>query len=223
MNITHIGKYKKTEQQLYDGASNTWIFTKYKKLNMTEHKTDMNITKYKKLNMTEHKTDMNITKIDKYKNLNSYSMTEHKTDMNITKDNTDHDRAQNRHKHHWKTEQRFYHETQNWHEHDWKSEQNFYDRTLNRTQLHFGESNNKHTRMFVSCFDKIEWFYDRCKGFINKLFACLPLLENFMRIFVSCFDKVEWFFSGSNFLCTIQFNCTRLLHFIILTFLHFLH
>ena len=40
---------------------------KYKKLNMTEHKTDMNITKYKKLNMTEHKTDMNITKIDKYK------------------------------------------------------------------------------------------------------------------------------------------------------------
>ena len=67
---------------------------------MTEHKTDMNITKYKKLNMTEHKTDMNITKIDKYKNLNSYSMTERKTDMNITKDNTDHDRAQNRHKHH---------------------------------------------------------------------------------------------------------------------------
>ena len=27
----------------------------------------MNFTKYKKLNMTEHKTDMNITKIDKYK------------------------------------------------------------------------------------------------------------------------------------------------------------
>ena len=26
----------------------------------------MNITKYKKLNITEHKTDMNITKIDKY-------------------------------------------------------------------------------------------------------------------------------------------------------------
>ena len=27
----------------------------------------MSITKYKKLNMMEHKTDMNITKIDKYK------------------------------------------------------------------------------------------------------------------------------------------------------------
>ena len=27
----------------------------------------MNITKYKKLNMTEHKTDMNVTKTDKYK------------------------------------------------------------------------------------------------------------------------------------------------------------
>ena len=43
---------------------------KYKKLNMTEHKTAMNITKiekYKKLNMMEHKTDINITKINKYK------------------------------------------------------------------------------------------------------------------------------------------------------------
>ena len=45
-------------------------YTKYKKLIMTEHKTDINITKtekYKKLNMAEHKTDTNITKIDKYK------------------------------------------------------------------------------------------------------------------------------------------------------------
>ena len=33
-----------------------------------------------KLNMMEHKTDMNITKIDIYKKLN---MTEHKTDMKI--------------------------------------------------------------------------------------------------------------------------------------------
>ena len=55
---------------------------KYKQLNMTEHKTDMNITKIdrnQKLNrnsMTEHKTDMNITKIGKYKKLNSPSMTE---------------------------------------------------------------------------------------------------------------------------------------------------
>ena len=29
---------------------------------MAEHKTNVNITKYKKLNMTESKTDMNITK-----------------------------------------------------------------------------------------------------------------------------------------------------------------
>ena len=29
---------------------------------MAEHKTDVNITKYKKLNMTESKADMNITK-----------------------------------------------------------------------------------------------------------------------------------------------------------------
>ena len=38
---------------------------KYKNLNMTEHKTDLNITKCKKLNMAEHKTDMDNTK---YKN-----------------------------------------------------------------------------------------------------------------------------------------------------------
>ena len=29
----------------------------------------MDITKYKRLNMTEHKTDMNITKIDKYERI----------------------------------------------------------------------------------------------------------------------------------------------------------
>ena len=46
----------------------------YKKLNITQHKIDINITKYKILNMTEHKTDMNITK-----RLTSTPMTEHKT------------------------------------------------------------------------------------------------------------------------------------------------
>ena len=68
---------------------------KYKKLNMTEHKTDMNntkIEKYKILNMTEHKTDMNITKTDKYKKkLNSTSTAEN----------------------YWKTEQHFYDGTLN--------------------------------------------------------------------------------------------------------------
>ena len=160
------------------------------KTDVTENKTDMNITKYKKLNMTEHKTDLNITKIDKYK----------KTDQQF------YDGAQNRHEHYWITEQHFYRGIQNWHELDWKTEQHFYDGTLNRTQLHFGESNNKHRRMFASCFDKIEWFHDLYKDFTNKHYTCLPLLENFMRIFVSCFDKVEWFFSGSNFLYTIQYN-----------------
>ena len=70
---------------------------KFKKSNMTEHKTDMNITKYKKLNMTEHKTDMTITKTDKYKKLSNNSMTEHKKDTLNTK--TDHDRTQNRYEH----------------------------------------------------------------------------------------------------------------------------
>ena len=76
--------------------------TKYKKLNMTEHKTDMSITKidkyiknwtaiqwrstrhmnttkYKKQNMTEHKTGMNTTE-----KLSSTSTAECKTNMNIT-------------------------------------------------------------------------------------------------------------------------------------------
>ena len=34
---------------------------------MMEHETDMSTTKYKKLNMTEYKTDMTITKLVKYK------------------------------------------------------------------------------------------------------------------------------------------------------------
>ena len=42
------------------------------------------IGKYKKLNMTEHKTDMNITKTDKYKKLNKNSTAEYKIKMNIT-------------------------------------------------------------------------------------------------------------------------------------------
>ena len=41
---------------------NIKVIEKYKKLNMMEHKTDMNSNKYKKQNMEEHKTDMNINK-----------------------------------------------------------------------------------------------------------------------------------------------------------------
>ena len=40
----------------------------------------MNITKYKKLNMTKHKTDMNITE-----KLNSTSTTKYRTTMNTMK------------------------------------------------------------------------------------------------------------------------------------------
>ena len=59
--------------------------------------------------------------------------------------------------------------------------------------------------MFANCFDKVEGFYYRYKGFTNKLDTCLPFLclilnvlkdQNFMRMSVSCFDKVERFFSG---------------------------
>ena len=120
-------------------------------------------------------------------------MTEHKTDMNITKYKIWIDETQSRYENYWKTEQNFYRGIQNWHEHDWKTEQHFYDRTLSRTQLYFGASNSKHTRMFASCFDKVKWFYDRYKGFINKLYTCLSLLENFMRISVSCLIRLRDF------------------------------
>ena len=76
---------------------------------MIEHKTDMNITKidkYKKLNMTELKTDINITE-----KLSSTSMMEYKTDMNITKIDKYkklkqhfYRGIQNWHEHYWKTE-----------------------------------------------------------------------------------------------------------------------
>ena len=80
----------------YKTDMNITKIDKYKKMNMAEHKTDMNI-KLQKLNMMEHKRGMTITKIDKYKKLNSNSMTEHKTDILNTK--TDHDRTQNTHEH----------------------------------------------------------------------------------------------------------------------------
>ena len=70
---------------------------KYKKLNMTEYKTDMTITKIEKYEknwtaiLWQSTKHMNITK---YKKLN---MTEHKTDILNTK--ADHDRARNRYEH----------------------------------------------------------------------------------------------------------------------------
>ena len=49
--------------------------------------------------------------------------------------------AQSRHEHY------FYQGIQNWYEHYWKIKQHFYKGTLNRTQLHFGESTNKHMQI----------------------------------------------------------------------------
>ena len=70
--------------------------------------------------------------------------------------------------------------------------------------------------MFASCFDKVEWFYDCYKGFINKLytglrFLCLILnvliVQNFMKIFVSFFlTRLSDFSQECNFLYTIQYK-----------------
>ena len=72
---------------------NIKVIEKYKKLNMMEHKTDMNSNKYKKQNMEEHKTDMNINKNWSQQSTKqiwillrkTLIMTEHKTGMNVTK------------------------------------------------------------------------------------------------------------------------------------------
>ena len=68
-----VSKHKHTT----DEDKNKQIHSQIKIHN--EHlKNIIKINRYKKLTMTEHKTDMNMTKIEKYKKLN---MTEHKTDM----------------------------------------------------------------------------------------------------------------------------------------------
>ena len=56
-------KYKKTEQHFYNEDKNNQIHPQIK----IHLKNISKIGKYKKLNMTEHKTDMNLTKIEKYK------------------------------------------------------------------------------------------------------------------------------------------------------------
>ena len=62
-------------------------------------------------------------------------MTEHKTDMNITKIDK-----------YKKTKQKKQNSTSTA-EYYWNTEQYFYKGTLNRTQLQFGESNNKHIQI----------------------------------------------------------------------------
>ena len=62
MNVTKIDKCKKNWTAILWRSTKHMNITKYKKLNMTEHRTDMNITE--KLNITftaEYKTNMNIT------------------------------------------------------------------------------------------------------------------------------------------------------------------
>ena len=62
--------------------------------------------------------------------------------------------------------------------------------------------------MFAGCFDKIEWFYDRCKGFINKVYTCLRFLFDLKR-FKSAELHLSDFSQGSDFLYRIQYNSYR--------------
>ena len=83
--------------------------------------------------MTEHKTDMNIAKIEKYKKLN---MAECKTDMNITKIGKYIKKLNSTSTAEYKTEMNITEKLSRGNE-----------ETLKRTQLHFGESNNKHIQI----------------------------------------------------------------------------
>ena len=69
---TDKDKNKQVHSKIKIHFKNITKIEKDKKLNMTEHKVDINITKYNKLNMTEHKTTMNITE-----KLSSTFMKEH--------------------------------------------------------------------------------------------------------------------------------------------------
>ena len=76
-------KLKNTKKLKYKVSKDEHTTDKVKRHN--EHLDNINKTdKYKKLNMSENRTDMNITKIDKYTKLNSTSTTECKANMNIT-------------------------------------------------------------------------------------------------------------------------------------------
>ena len=72
-NIIKIEKYKKTWSTKYQRINTQPIKTKNNQIHLqnkihNEHFNNIDTTgKYKKLNMTEHKTEMNVTKIDKYK------------------------------------------------------------------------------------------------------------------------------------------------------------
>ena len=57
---------KKTEKHFYNEDKNKQVHSQIK-IHNEKMKNINKIEKYKRLNMTEHKTDMNITKIDKYK------------------------------------------------------------------------------------------------------------------------------------------------------------
>ena len=68
-----IEEYKKTWSTKYQRINTQPIKTKNNQIHLqnkihNEHFNNIDTTgKYKKLNMTEHKTEMNVTKIDKYK------------------------------------------------------------------------------------------------------------------------------------------------------------
>ena len=67
-----------------DKGKNNQIHSQIKIHNEHLNNISNKISKYRNLNMTEHKTDMSITKNDKYKKLNRNSIAEYKTQMKIT-------------------------------------------------------------------------------------------------------------------------------------------
>ena len=186
--VFSIYQIQKTEQHFYNVDKKTNAYThklRYTWRTLLKLTNTKNwITKYQRINTQPMKTKTikyarrlrytwrTLIKLKNTKNwswqstkqiwtfLNTKNWTWRNTKQTWTLLNTkiEYDGAQNRHEHYWKTGQHFYRGIQSWHEHDWKTEQHFYHGTLNRTQLHCGESNNKHTRMFASCFDKAERF-----------------------------------------------------------------
>ena len=76
-----------------------------------------------------------------------------------------------------KTERYFYDGAQNKHENYWKTEQHFYEGTLNRTQLHFGQTSNKHIQIKQTSKPPTKKVNENIQSTTNKYALLIPVTE----------------------------------------------
>ena len=62
-------------------------------------------------------------------------------------------------------------------------------------------------RIFVSCFEKVQWFYHYSKGFIDKLYTFRLILTGLNVLKVGNFMRIALFTSLSLFVTSLSFLC----------------